>query len=190
MARPHAIKALSIFSHGSPYVPHLRGRDREPRSHVFYDCARRAPATIRVPSPGYNPPRPFRHSLSLSPLENVAPFAPSKAPSPSVNLFKRRSSCIPYPDFFFLNCVRRLSFPFSLLIVLLYQIYPYPDFFFLNCVHRLFFPFSLLIVLLYQIYHIFAIIFGKMSLDRLKYFIVIRFKKKKIINGTIYSIYM
>lgn len=99
-------------------------------------------------------------SLSLSPLENVAPFAPSKAPPPSVNLFKRRS-CIPYPDFFFLNCVRRLSFPFSLLIVLLYQIY-----------------------------HIFAIIFGKMSLDRLKYFIVIRFKKKKIINGTIYSIYM
>ena len=128
-------------------------------------------------------------TLSLSPLENVAPFAPSKAPPPSVNLFKRRS-CIPYPDFFFLNCVRRLSFPFSLLIVLLYQIYPYPDFFFLNCVHRLFFPFSLLIVLLYQIYHIFAIIFGKMSLDRLKYFIVIRFKKKKIINGTIYSIYM
>ena len=161
MARPHAIKALSIFSHGSPYVPHLRGRDREPRSHVFYDCARRAPATIRVPSPGYNPPRPFRHSLSLSPLENVAPFAPSKAPPPSVNLFKRRSSCIPYPDFFFLNCIHRLSFPFSLLIVLLYQIY-----------------------------HIFAIIFGKMSLDRLKYFIVIRFKKKKIINGTIYSIYM
>ena len=99
-------------------------------------------------------------TLSLSPLENVAPFAPSKAPPPSVNLFKRRS-CIPYPDFFFLNCVRRLSFPFSLLIVLLYQIY-----------------------------HIFAIIFGKMSLDRLKYFIVIRFKKKKIINGTIYSIYM
>ena len=53
-ARPHAIKALSIFSHGSPYVPHLRGRHREPRSHVFYDSARRwsrAPATIRVPRP-------------------------------------------------------------------------------------------------------------------------------------------
>lgn len=97
MARPHAIKALSIFSHGSPYVPHLRGRHREPRSHVFYDSARRrsqAPATIRLPSPVPTLSDPLRPSPTLRHCRSISS---QKRPRVNSLFITRRCPIFPSP---------------------------------------------------------------------------------------------
>lgn len=100
MARPHAIKALSIFSHGSPYVPHLRTANHARTCFTTVHAGDpEHPPRFAFPSPGYNPPRPFRspHALSLSLSPGCRSICDQKRP-PLICLSRGDDRGIPYLD--------------------------------------------------------------------------------------------